>query len=55
MKENPLSTKSKEAIQKQLEVDKKERGKNSKDQTEEFEKYKWQKAIEKRKQKHKGK
>ncbi len=55
MTANPLSTKSQEAIQKQLEQDKKERKLISKEQREEKLQYKREKAIEKRKQKHKGK
>lgn len=55
MTANPLSTKSQEAIKKQLEQDKKERKLISKEQREEKLQYKREKAIEKRKQKHKGK
>ncbi len=55
LKTNPLSTKSQEAIQKQLEQDKKERKIISKEKREEKLQYKREKSIEKRKQKHKGK
>ena len=55
MAANPLSTKSQEAIQKQLEKDKKERKLISRDQKEEKLQYKREKSIEKKKQKHRGK
>ncbi|MFA8343467.1 MAG: YjdF family protein [Rhodothermaceae bacterium] len=51
---NPLSTKSQDAIQKQLEVNKKERKKISKELKEEQAEYKRTKRVEKRKKKHKG-
>jgi hypothetical protein len=54
MEKNPLSTKSQEAIQKQIENDKNEKKKITKEQKEQIELYKRQKAIEKRKNKHKG-
>ncbi len=55
MAANPLSTKSQEAIQKQLEKDKKERKLISREQKEEKLQYKREKTIEKKKQKHRGK
>jgi hypothetical protein len=52
---NPLSTKSQETIQKQTEKNKKEKMKCDKETSEKMKEYKRQKAIEKRKMKHKGK
>lgn len=54
LKKNPLSSKSQEAIQKQLEVDKKQKKVESKELKEQIENYKRQKAVEKKKNKHKG-
>lgn len=51
---NPLSTKSQEAVKKQMEKDKEERKQISKEERIKHEEYKREKSVEKKKNKHRG-